>query len=361
MVTARERSRSAIVSFEKMLLEELELIRYKHQHLFGSESDRQKVDASGASAGGLAAGRGETTPSMPKDPTTVSPGSGMETNRAGMNSADESGGLAAGRGDTTPSMPKDPTTVPPDSGMETNRAGMNSADESEGIAFQQAQDMDLAGLALSGGGIRSATFGLGILQGLAHVGILKHFDYLSTVSGGGYIGSWLAAWIKREGDIKNVETQLKPNRTDQARAQRSGVRQSVPMESEPEPIAHLRAYSNYLAPKIGLFSPDTWVLAAIYLRNFLLNQMILFPFIMLVLLLARLYVWLFDLNRTLWLPKETLAGLAIVLLAVAQCTSMYAIWGLREISVGRSSNRMVQQINRNLLRALIFFNDPTPS
>lgn len=47
------------------------------------------------------------------------------------------------------------------------------------------------GLALSGGGVRSATFCLGILRGLAKNGALKRFDYLSTVSGGGYIG---AAW-----------------------------------------------------------------------------------------------------------------------------------------------------------------------
>src|SRR5690348_3308036 len=52
-------------------------------------------------------------------------------------------------------------------------------------------------LCLSGGGIRSATFGLGILQGLARLSLLKQFDYMSTVSGGGYIGSWLSAWIHR--------------------------------------------------------------------------------------------------------------------------------------------------------------------
>jgi hypothetical protein len=40
-------------------------------------------------------------------------------------------------------------------------------------------------LCLSGGGIRSATFALGVLQGLAHLGVLNSFDYLSTVSGGG--------------------------------------------------------------------------------------------------------------------------------------------------------------------------------
>ena len=51
-------------------------------------------------------------------------------------------------------------------------------------------------LCLSGGGIRSATFALGIVQGLARNGLLDHFHYLSTVSGGGYLGSWLSAWIK---------------------------------------------------------------------------------------------------------------------------------------------------------------------
>ena len=38
-------------------------------------------------------------------------------------------------------------------------------------------------LCLSGGGIRSATFGLGVLQVLAKKGLLSEFNYLSTVSG----------------------------------------------------------------------------------------------------------------------------------------------------------------------------------
>lgn len=49
-----------------------------------------------------------------------------------------------------------------------------------------------AGIALSGGGIRSASFGLGILQALAKGGWLREFDYLSTVSGGGYSGASLS-------------------------------------------------------------------------------------------------------------------------------------------------------------------------
>ena len=54
-------------------------------------------------------------------------------------------------------------------------------------------DEPLVGLALSGGGIRSATFGLGILQALKRLGLFAALDYVSTVSGGGYIGGWLQA------------------------------------------------------------------------------------------------------------------------------------------------------------------------
>jgi Predicted esterase of the alpha-beta hydrolase superfamily len=64
-------------------------------------------------------------------------------------------------------------------------------------------------LCISGGGIRSATFGLGILQGLARCGLLDKFHYLSTVSGGGYIGSWLSAWIKNNPQgMRGVVTEL---------------------------------------------------------------------------------------------------------------------------------------------------------
>lgn len=49
----------------------------------------------------------------------------------------------------------------------------------------------LHGLALSGGGIRSASFSLGVMQALAYNRWLAEIDYLSTVSGGGYIGSSL--------------------------------------------------------------------------------------------------------------------------------------------------------------------------
>ena len=67
-----------------------------------------------------------------------------------------------------------------------------------GTVPEGAPPPDLAGLALSGGGIRSATFCLGFLQALNDRGALKLFDYLSTVSGGGFIGGWWSAWLTRK-------------------------------------------------------------------------------------------------------------------------------------------------------------------
>src|ERR1043166_7586835 len=68
----------------------------------------------------------------------------------------------------------------------------------EVVAEEKAPE-NLVGLALSGGGIRSATFCLGLLQGMQEHGLLRIFDYLSTVSGGGYLGGWWSAWLARYG------------------------------------------------------------------------------------------------------------------------------------------------------------------
>ena len=56
---------------------------------------------------------------------------------------------------------------------------------------------NLVGLALSGGGIRSASFNLGLLQAFYQAGLFRHLDYLSTVSGGSYIGGWLSCQISQ--------------------------------------------------------------------------------------------------------------------------------------------------------------------
>ena len=159
----------------------------------------------------------------------------------------------------------------------------------------------LAGLALSGGGIRSATFNLGLLQALAQARKLRRFDYLSTVSGGGYIGGWLTAWIRRQG-LDNVERQL----GDSVRG----------LKPEPDEVRWLRAYSNYLTPRTGLLSIDTLWGGSTYVRNLITNQLLLFALIAMVLVAggaanAALLSFSVDFPRAVWS-----AG-AILLLAAA--------------------------------------------
>lgn len=130
-------------------------------------------------------------------------------------------------------------------------------------AVLDAHRLNLAGLCFSGGGIRSATFNLGVLQAMADLKLLHRIDYLSTVSGGGYIGSWLAAWTKRTGSFGKVQQMLSTNRVQ------------LKDDIESAPIRFLRTYSNYLTPQLGLFSGDTLAMVAIYLRNLLLNQSVI--------------------------------------------------------------------------------------
>ena len=168
-----------------------------------------------------------------------------------------------------------------------------------GLASGEVARDQLLGLAFSGGGIRSATFNLGVLQALAELKLLKELDYLSTVSGGGYIGSWLSAWIHRTDAQNLAREQEEEQRTGQLQAHTPGVvtvqERLSPKHNqgrEPKAVSFLRSYSNYLTPKTGLFSTDTLAGVATYLRNFLLNLSILIPCLTFVLLTPRLVAWL---------------------------------------------------------------------
>lgn len=148
----------------------------------------------------------------------------------------------------------------------------------------------LSALCFSGGGIRSATFNLGTLQGLAASGLLGRFDYISSVSGGGYVSSWLAGWIHRSGGIDKVETQLAEPQPD-------------PQRPEAAPIRALRQYSNYLTPRLGLLSGDTWAVVAIVVRNLLLNLLVMLPLLAAALAVPLLAVTRVPAASSLgWLP-----------------------------------------------------------
>ncbi len=140
-------------------------------------------------------------------------------------------------------------------------------------------------LCFSGGGIRSATFNLGVLQGLAKRGLLGSFDYLSTVSGGGYLGSWLSSWIHRhKGGLSGVASALRESVVTPAAASVS------PVNPGSAPLRHLRRHSRYLSPILGLFSVDAWTLATIYVRNLLINWLVLLPLLLAVMLVPRSFV-----------------------------------------------------------------------
>jgi hypothetical protein len=188
-------------------------------------------------------------------------------------------------------------------------------------SFRKLHEQQLRALCLSGGGIRSATFALGVIQGLARTGLLDQIDYLSTVSGGGYTGGWLSAWIART-SMPQVMAQLRQ------RTQR-------PLDPEPAPVHYLRRYSNYLTPRIGLLSADTWTLGATFVRNLLLNWLAFIP--PLVALLSIPLVMTYVVN---WQPVGTAVtvqyAIGLVLLAIAVCGSVAAV---RYVHVNRPKQR----------------------
>lgn len=116
------------------------------------------------------------------------------------------------------------------------------------------------GLGLSGGGIRSATFNLGLLQAMERYGLLKHVDYLSTVSGGGYIGSCFT-WLM-----------TKLNRFP------FGTRRSDYKRLGGSVLAWLRAHGKYLVPGEGL---SIWALMSATLTGILVNLLIMVPLFLL--------------------------------------------------------------------------------
>jgi hypothetical protein len=194
---------------------------------------------------------------------------------------------------------------------ETYEDEIEKVDESIAINYYKAiYQGNHSALCLSGGGIRSATFNLGLLQGLARHGLLEQFEYLSTVSGGGFSGGWLTAWINRHPKgLKGVVGELGKQDPIQPPVQN-------PLEPEPEPLRWLRSYSNFLNPKLGLFSADTWTLVATILRNIFLNWLVFVPVVMAALMAPRL--WVAFVSRRTWDGAEDLSlGIGFIMGMIA--------------------------------------------
>lgn len=102
------------------------------------------------------------------------------------------------------------------------------------------------GIAMSGGGIRSATINLGILKTLNKFGILQKADYISTVSGGGYTHAYVQGTVKQEGDFNRLFTD--------------------------EQIESMRTHGEYLIPGQGYWKTgNTFLLAVAFVVSWLMS------------------------------------------------------------------------------------------
>ncbi len=229
--------------------------------------------------------------------------------------------------------------------------------------FKKAHKANLAGLAFSGGGIRSATFNLGVIQAFSksirstdkypeRPGLLPLFDYLSTVSGGGYIGCWLTSFLHREeaGSKKQSSKDNKIVNAESVRETQAKVSTrpcsfgatpdddsiciassgfSKPRTSgfpplEHAAIRHLRRFSNYLSPKLGI-SGDLLAIISLFLRNIVVLQLGLISLVATVLLIPYLVtsisVYAIDSGKTPVFPSLVFFFIGIVFMT---CTLI--IW-----------------------------------
>ncbi|HTR98931.1 MAG TPA: hypothetical protein VML00_04215, partial [Bacteroidota bacterium] len=178
-------------------------------------------------------------------------------------------------------------------------------------------------IALSGGGIRSATFNLGLLEALASSGALADVDYVSSVSGGGYINSWLTAWCARFPFADVLKSLSAPGGS-----------------TEPRAIGHLRKYSNYLTPRLGLLSADAWTLVSTYVRNLLLNFAIIALSALSAVLVPRVLLSLFE-------PAESLAPILYPVAAFIVAALAVSVIAFNLASIDDLRDRLQKQFLRS--------------
>lgn len=169
--------------------------------------------------------------------------------------------------------------------------------------WARANARGTAALCLSGGGLGSAAFALGVLQALSRRRLLTGFHYLSTVSGGGYVGGWLQRWIHAEGDADRVMAKLAAL-------------------GEPPEVTALRPGAARSVSPAG----DRWHTAALLLRNTAIFWLMLGPALLLLALVPNLFlelvVWSHDaVLRIRWLHPLYL-GLVAAAIAAATFSTL---------------------------------------
>ncbi len=196
------------------------------------------------------------------------------------------------------------------------------------------------GLAFSGGGIRSATFCLGVLQALAQAKfsqcdahaksgttpLLARFDYLSTVSGGGYIGAFFSALFRPRARDQKTGAAISIAPEQAARDAYATLQHDPPgrlagvspADPTDPPIRWLRENGRYLAPS----GPgDLLYDVTIALRNLLAIHYVAGITLLTIFLLTFSFRYL----AGEWLGKPAAAVERMV--QPSQLVSLDAIWG----------------------------------
>jgi hypothetical protein len=197
------------------------------------------------------------------------------------------------------------------------------------------------GVGLSGGGIRSATVSLGFFQALARHGLLRHIDYLSTVSGGGYFGAFYGHLIQRR-TVAPDGTHRTPEQVMAAVEEELGSSRSAP-------VGFLRDNGRYLSPN---GAGDLLVSGAVALRNWVAVMVVLGSLALLVMTaVVGVRVGLVRLPGMVdvvagwtgppWVsPFFLLAGVGLLVLAVPPG------WAYWIVPVGREGRRPRQWLGR---------------
>ncbi|HEX4242023.1 MAG TPA: patatin-like phospholipase family protein [Steroidobacteraceae bacterium] len=220
-------------------------------------------------------------------------------------------------------------------GVERERLGLST----------DLKEIDGIGLALSGGGIRSASFALGAVQVLLNEGALSKIDYLSTVSGGGYLGSAISWWLHEAAtDQDFVPIDQIKDRYEAFRQQFGskviGARTRIGTQGPSKSpwggsnwLAYIRQHGNYLQPRgVGIAS-----LAASVLR------VCLYPLFIYGIALTGIFSWVMSLETWSGIPLLleytglVVAFLPLMLLVLMSWAYGPATWFASRFGAGAST------------------------
>ncbi|MDR9782110.1 patatin-like phospholipase family protein [Rhizobium redzepovicii] len=196
--------------------------------------------------------------------------------------------------------------------------------ENEAIWGSKIPPEQPLGIALSGGGIRAAIVALGVLQTLAKTGLLERFHYLSTVSGGGYIGTaltwfWSPVRLAREREKDTDLPEFGP-RAEAFPFQDRLEKGSAAYERAVKNLDFLRNHGSYLTTGDGIGMAG---LAVAVVRTVLVSLLVWFPLMVAgFLIIARIDEWYCetpDACSALWIEGRPVFSFFLGIAALLGC------------------------------------------